>query len=172
MPIEVTCNCGKVLRARDEQAGGQAKCPACRLVVSIPLLADVLPQNVAPTSASESATSPRGGTKQCPFCGEEILTTARKCKHCGEWFDSVTSRAGSPVEDRGSADARAISRGLKEKDFQDTTVGCGGVVAIIAAVGAGFWVLSAIGSSILGWIVGIVIFLVIVVPLSNWYWKE
>jgi len=28
-------------------------------------------------------------TKTCPYCGEEILTAARKCKHCGEWFDAT-----------------------------------------------------------------------------------
>ncbi len=25
--------------------------------------------------------------KICPFCGEEILLAAKKCKHCGEWLD-------------------------------------------------------------------------------------
>lgn len=27
-------------------------------------------------------------TKRCPYCGEEILAIAKKCKHCGEWLDN------------------------------------------------------------------------------------
>jgi len=28
-------------------------------------------------------------TKKCHFCGEEILTVAKKCKHCGEWLENA-----------------------------------------------------------------------------------
>jgi len=26
------------------------------------------------------------GKKNCPYCGEEIMYTAKKCKHCGQWL--------------------------------------------------------------------------------------
>lgn len=28
-------------------------------------------------------------TTICPYCGEEIVAGARKCKHCGEWLQDV-----------------------------------------------------------------------------------
>ena len=31
--------------------------------------------------------------KQCPYCSEEILITAKKCKHCGEYIDGELRKA-------------------------------------------------------------------------------
>ncbi len=40
-------------------------------------------------------------TRACPACGEEILITARKCKHCQEWLDGEHAQSvaitGPPV---------------------------------------------------------------------------
>lgn len=34
-------------------------------------------------------------TKRCPFCHEEILEAARKCKHCGEWLEDPPETTSS-----------------------------------------------------------------------------
>ena len=33
--------------------------------------------------------------KRCPFCAEEILADARKCKHCGEYLDDSLKEKNS-----------------------------------------------------------------------------
>lgn len=40
----------------------------------------------------------------CPACGEEILTTAKKCKHCGEW---VGNQSNPTPEDSDSKETKA-----------------------------------------------------------------
>src|SRR5688572_16751991 len=83
MPIVVRCNCGTILRARDEQAGRACRCPRCGASLEVPYPVakaipspdqpappppqPVLPANVSPiTAAVLSHRSRTGPTKPPP----------------------------------------------------------------------------------------------------------
>lgn len=54
-------------------------------------------------------------TKACPFCWEEILETAKKCKHCGEFLEEIQQ---APVE----------------QPKKKSSIGCMGYILIFALV--------------------------------------
>jgi TM2 domain-containing membrane protein YozV len=59
----------------------------------------------AARTASVPTTAPApGGMRECPFCAEQIMPLAKKCKHCGETLD-VALRAAE--EARRSVEALA-----------------------------------------------------------------
>jgi uncharacterized membrane protein YvbJ len=58
----------------------------------------------------ESIADRKADYQGCPFCGEQILAMAKKCKHCGETVD-VTLRAAE--ESRRLAE-RPVARRSKE----------------------------------------------------------
>lgn len=108
MSIRVTCNCGKTYIVKEELAGRKGTCKACGTVFTIPhtqaavrtISKHKLPVNKMVSDdgrpVSGSAKTPSKGsdadkpssvnTKACPFCGEQILIAAKKCKHCGEFL--------------------------------------------------------------------------------------
>lgn len=44
----------------------------------------------------QSASVQQTQTRRCPFCAEEILVAAQKCKHCGEFLDG-RGRTAAPA---------------------------------------------------------------------------
>lgn len=103
-------------------------------------------------------------TKNCPYCSEEILSTAKKCKHCGEWLEESKERKGTAWNEKGSSDARSVTKGLKQKELDDNAIGCGGFLASIVAIGIGVWTES--------WIIGLILFIIAMIWLSKSYYKE
>lgn len=39
-------------------------------------------------------------TRECDFCGEEVLAVAKKCKHCGEFLDEEARRSSTSATGR------------------------------------------------------------------------
>jgi hypothetical protein len=53
--------------------------------------------DVEADSGSPIFTPVDNETKACPYCGETILSVARKCKHCGEFLDDSQKKPGKAV---------------------------------------------------------------------------
>lgn len=107
MSIRVTCDCGKVLIAKDEYAGKKAKCPDCGNVLLVPseevLDAEAADQGDLDFTSNDEADSESDDRRACPACGEDIKRTAAKCRYCGEILDpNLKQRSGRGSSRRGS----------------------------------------------------------------------
>lgn len=130
MSIQFVCtHCGATLRVPDHAAGMSLTCPECKASVRVPETAypaeEVAPQAPAaagqypPTQDYGQAPGPEGlegERRPCPMCGEMILTTAIKCRFCGEVFDEVLRRSekhrGLPLASLGSRFGGALIDGV------------------------------------------------------------
>lgn len=88
MPLRVNCpTCAAFFAVPDSGLGTAVACPNCGAVLAL------------------TVTSPTPPDRDCPFCGEPVRLTAKKCKHCRETID-VTLRAAEEAlraADRPSA---------------------------------------------------------------------
>ncbi len=94
-------HCDHETPVKAELAGKKAVCPKCgkvgRIGAHVPSTRPATPQSPAAAAArlaaaTAQAPAPRRRpepTTRCPFCREEILAVARKCKHCGEFLDKT-----------------------------------------------------------------------------------
>ena len=106
--IIVPCACGaKIKLPGTIKAGQRLRCPKCSGVVTVPESANPAEEEMRFEEVPASSASP---TKSCHYCGETILATARKCKHCGEFVDPpdhAPELASAPSR-RGGAKATAV----------------------------------------------------------------
>jgi hypothetical protein len=98
MPIAIACpTCGQAGNVPDHFAGQSIRCPKCQGRFPVPL-AD-RPAVPNPTKAPAPVPRQPGQQQaQCPFCSEAIQSTAKKCKHCGEWLDPSMPQASPLVQ--------------------------------------------------------------------------
>jgi hypothetical protein len=80
-------HCEQSLEAPDEMLGQTIDCPSCNCQIDLPKKEPL----------SEPAPTPRAETKDCPYCGEDILAKAKKCKHCGEFLDEKKPEPRTPA---------------------------------------------------------------------------
>jgi predicted RNA-binding Zn-ribbon protein involved in translation (DUF1610 family) len=115
MSISFQCpKCGKKLKAPDSAAGKTSTCPGCGGSVTCPEAhgGGVLEMTIEPEKppgfdpfadldedkpytmsvAHEHGESATESRRPCPMCGEMILTTAAKCRFCGEVFDATLKK--------------------------------------------------------------------------------
>jgi len=114
--IQFKCpHCEKAFRVDDSYASKHAKCSCGQRITvpgasppPLPSVKTQLQEDEAdafalsmlspPTPATAPADPPNAATskqktKACPFCEEEILVAAKKCKHCGEILSNAIRAA-------------------------------------------------------------------------------
>lgn len=81
-------HCKQSLEAPEELLGQQINCPSCSGAIQLPKPQPSAPPPPAPVKKQTVTPPPKttGDTRPCPYCGEAILRSAQKCKHCGEFL--------------------------------------------------------------------------------------
>ena len=103
--------------------------------------------------------------RKCPFCKEEIARDAIKCKHCKEMLGESSMRFDP------SKQARAFTKGIKEKEFHDSMLSAGIAVALFISFILWRFTSYYLGNNF-GLGLGLLVLFIFLIGLSIQYYKE
>jgi Double zinc ribbon len=94
---------------------------------------------VCGTALSSSAVATSEARIKCPFCAEEILPDAKKCRHCGEWLVPNHPQPSQPTAAAAVvSSARAEPRQSQHQGLRIASLILGIAGGIIGLFAAGF----------------------------------
>jgi hypothetical protein len=146
-------HCQQSLEAPDEMCGETTNCPSCDRIIQIP---DHQPRNCEESLfQSEPHDIPSvKETKTCPYCGEPILISAIKCKHCGEFLAQRQGNRRLEPQKRDLALGKPTCQqcGGKMNKTVVSSGNCSGIVLALIAFCVGIIIAFAI--PVIGWVIG------------------
>jgi len=88
-------HCSQSLEVSEDELSTEVVCPSCKGEIKLP-----------------DAVPPQKQTKSCPYCAEQILLSAVKCKHCGEFLDPALRTSAQQVSQPAQQKKRSGCSGL------------------------------------------------------------
>ncbi len=144
--IQCSCpECDYTYKIADELAGKTVLCPECQTRLKVPPVQGST-QGRKRRDERDYDHEAEANVRQCPFCSETIMATARKCKHCGEILDPELRESREPG--KGSVQTHRALGGKFEAV---------GFLGILAGIGICFYS-GLVGAIVIS--IGFVIFLI------------
>ena len=73
--------------------------------------------------------------KLCPYCGDEIMAVAKKCKHCGSWLDE----SSKPLQERKETQKLHVKSPNQTLKINKNYIIIG-IVAFVLILGGFYWI--------------------------------
>ncbi|MBQ6277362.1 MAG: zinc ribbon domain-containing protein [Bacteroidales bacterium] len=110
---------------------GAMFCPNCGTKIDLPQITKQM------SSVGKADVTTKGKTT-CPYCGEEILETAKKCKHCGEWLEREEQECSEENIDALQQQQNSMRSAIEEAQWNESNSGAlpiqAGIIAIVMGI--------------------------------------